>query len=128
MLCSFFEPKTPVVEDPVKLRTTICKPHIYKQTSAKTLHLPSESGSNVVRTPIHLDFPRVHVLVDMNCTVVDVAVLLFTLFENFEYEVAADCWVVGIAKVLVDAFLEGLNTLTDFLLVEGVHQFLEYGT
>lgn len=44
-----------------------------------------------------------------------VVVLLFALFEYFEHEIAADGRVVCIAKVLVNAFLEGFNTLSKFL-------------
>lgn len=84
----------------------------------KLLYSPSKSSRNVVGIPIHLNLSRVHVLIDVDRTIVDIVVLLLALFEYLEYEVTADSQVVSVAKVLVNALFEGLNALADFFLVE----------
>jgi hypothetical protein len=56
-----------------------------------------------------------------------VVVFLLTFFQDFEHEVAADGRVVSVAKVLVDALLEGFDAFADFLGVVGVYEFFEHG-
>jgi hypothetical protein len=73
--------------------------------------LSTEGRGDLVSSPINLDFSSIYILIDSNHAVVDIIVLLFTLLEDLEYEIAADGRIVCVAKVLVNALLEGFNTL-----------------
>lgn len=54
-------------------------------------------------------------MIDTDTAVIHIAVILLALFEDLENKVAADSWVVGVAKVLVDALLESFDAFADFL-------------
>jgi hypothetical protein len=112
--------------------------HLYKsqsrqllpqQVQASTLPetLSPESTSNLVRPPINLHLSTIYILIDPDHAVVHIVVLLLALPKHLEDEVAADGRVVGVAKVLVHALLEGFDALAQFLGVVGVDELLEDG-
>jgi hypothetical protein len=101
------------------------KAHLYKSRSKQLLPqhvqastlpetLSPKSTSNLVRPPINLHLATIYILIDPDHSVVDVVVLLLALPKHLEDEIAADGRVVGVAKVLVDALLEGFDALTQF--------------
>jgi hypothetical protein len=87
--------------------------------------LSSEGRGNLVRSPINLDLSSIYILIDSDHAVVDIIVLLFTLLEDLEYKVAADGRIVCVAKVLVNALLEGFDTLTKFFGIVRMNELLE---
>lgn len=87
--------------------------------------LPSEGRGDLVCSPINLNLSSIYILIDSDHAVVDIIVLLFTLLEDLEYKVAADGRIVGVAKVLVNALLEGLDTLAKFFGIVRMHELLE---
>jgi len=91
----------------------------------RAYYLLSESCTNIVRSPVGLYFPRVYVLVDPNGTIVDIVVLLFTLFEHLEDEIPADGLIVRVAKVLIHSLLEGLDAFSNFFSIVRMDKLLE---
>lgn len=66
-------------------------------------------------------------MIDSDCAVVYLVVLLLALFEHLKDKVTADGGVVGVAKVLVHALLEGFNALAQFFGVMTVDKLFEDG-
>jgi len=87
--------------------------------------LPPESAGDLVCAPINLHLSTIYILIDSDCAVVHVVVLLFALPEYLEDEIATDGRIVCVAKVLVDALLEGFDALAELFGVVGVYELLE---
>lgn len=64
-------------------------------------------------------------MVDPNGTIVDIVVLLFTLFEHLEDEIPADGLIVRVAKVLIHSLLEGLDAFSNFFSIVRMDKLLE---
>jgi hypothetical protein len=98
------------------------KPHTAKQAPllcAETrtqdrCRLPSERGRHLVRPPVHLDLPRIYILINTDTAVIYIVVLLLTFPEHLEDKITTNCRIVGIAKMLVDTLFEGFDAFADF--------------
>jgi hypothetical protein len=76
-------------------------------TLPKTLSF--ESGVDLLSTPINLHLTTIYILVDRRHPLRHLVVRLLAFFEDLEDQVATNCRVVGVAKVLIDALLEGFD-------------------
>jgi hypothetical protein len=83
--------------------------------------LPSESTSNLIRSPVDLHLSSIYILIDSNNAIVNIIVFLLALLKNFENEVATNGRIVCVAKMLVNALLQSFDTLTKFLGIVGVN-------
>jgi len=105
--------------------TQLLPQHIQAPTLPKTLS--PKSTCNLIGAPINLHLPAIYILIDPDYAVVHVVVLLLARPEHLEHEVAADGRVVGVAKVFVDALLEGFDAFAQFFGVVGVNELFEDG-
>jgi hypothetical protein len=78
-------------------------------TLPKTLSF--ESGVDLLSTPINLHLTTIYILVDRRHPLRHLVVRLLTFFQDLEDQVATNRRVVGVAKVLIDALLEGFDAL-----------------
>jgi hypothetical protein len=78
-------------------------------TLPKTLSF--ESGVDLLSTPIDLHLTTIYILVDRRHPLRHLVVRLLTFFQDLEDQVATNRRVVGVAKVLIDALLEGFDAL-----------------
>lgn len=86
-----------------------------------SLNLLPERSCYLIRTPVHLNLTGVHILINADSTIVHIAILRLTFLEDLEHEISADCWIIGIAKVLIDSLLERFNAFLDFFRIVRVN-------
>lgn len=86
--------------------------------------LPKRSR-NLTHPPINLHLSSIHILINSNHALRHLAVLLLTLLEHLENKIAADARVICVAKVFINALLEGFDAFAEFLCVLRVDEFLE---
>jgi hypothetical protein len=101
----------------------------YQQVRAPTLPetLSPKRTGNLIRPPINLYLSSIYILIDSDHTVVYIVILILALLEHLEDKIATDGRIVCVAKVLVDALLEGFDTLAELFGVVCVGEFLEDG-
>jgi hypothetical protein len=71
--------------------------------------LPPERSVDLLVAPINLHLPTIYILIDSNHALRHGQVRLLALLEDLEDQVATNSRIIGITKVLVNAFLEGLD-------------------
>ena len=103
--------------------------HLHHQSFSHTYRkiqiLPPKPRLHLSNPPPNLHLPTIHILIHHLEPFREASILRLALAQHLPDQIATNTWIIRVAKVLVDALLERLDALAEFLAVVRVCEFLE---
>lgn len=98
-------------------------PHHPQKVSTPALSetLSPKRSLDLLDPPINLHLSTIDILINRRHPLHNTLVIPLTLLEDLEHQIFTNIGIIRVAKVLVNALLEGLDTFAEFLGVMRMH-------